>query len=143
MILLFKPFKAGHWVEVAGHAGTITKIEIFNTIMLTWDRKTIIIPNSEITSSSMVNYSNEPKRRIDLEVGISYTDSIDLAKETLAEIAKNDEKVLQKDGVTIWVKELWDNAVIIVFRTFVKSADYWPTFSDLMKLLKILLIKKV
>lgn len=142
MILLFKPFKAGHWVEVWGHAGTITKIEIFNTIMLTWDRKTIIIPNSEVTNSSMVNYSNESKRRIDLEVGISYTDSIDLAKETLAEIAKNDKKVLQKEEVTIWVKELWDNAVILVFRPFVKSQDYWPTYFRLNESIKKTFDKK-
>ena len=136
MILLFKPFKVGHWVEVAGHAWSITRIEIFNTIMLTGDKKTIIIPNAEVTNSSMVNYSEEPKRRIDLEVWISYTDSIDLAKEVLAEIAKNDEKILQEEEVTIWVKELWDNAVILVFRTFVKSGDYWPTFFRLNETIK-------
>ena len=142
MILLFKPFKAGHLVEIWNYAGTVTKIEIFNTILLTWDKKTIIIPNSEITNSSMVNYSNEAKRRIDLEVWISYTDSIDLAKEVLAEIAKKDEKVLQKEEVTIWVKELWDNAVILVFRTFVKSADYWPTFFRLNETIKKTFDKK-
>jgi len=142
MILLFKPFKAWNWVEIWGFAGSVTKIEIFNTILLTWDKKTIIIPNSEVTNSSMVNYSHEPKRRIDLEVGISYTDSIDLAKETLAEIAKNDEKVLQKEDVTIWVKSLWDNAVILVFRPFVKSDDYWPTYFRLNETIKKTFDKK-
>ena len=136
MILLFKPFKAWDFVEISGYSGVIDRIEIFNTILLTWDKKTVIIPNADVTWSSMVNYSHEPKRRIDLEVGISYTDSIDLAKETLAEIAKKDEKVLQKEDVTIWVSSLWDNAVVIVFRVFVKSADYWPTYFRLNETIK-------
>jgi len=136
MILLFKPFKAWDFVEISGYSGVVDRIEIFNTILLTWDKKTVIIPNADVTSSSMVNYSHEPKRRIDLEVGISYTDSIDLAKETLAEIAKKDEKVLQKEDITIWVSSLWDNSVVIVFRVFVKSADYWPTYFRLNETIK-------
>ncbi len=136
MILLFKPFKLWDYVEVWWHAGTVTKIEIFNTIMLTGDKKTIIIPNSEITASSMVNYSAQPQRRIDLEVWISYTDSIDKAKEVLNAIAKNEKRIIKKDGIQIWVKELWADAVILVFRTFVKSEQYWDVFFDLNETIK-------
>lgn len=136
MILLFKPFKLWDYVEVWGHAGSVTKIEIFNTVMLTWDKKTIIIPNSEITSSSMVNYSAQPKRRIDLEIWISYTDSIEKAKEVLEEIAKNEKRIIKKDWVVIWVKELWADSVILVFRTFVKSAEYWDVYFSLNENIK-------
>ncbi len=137
MILFFKPFKLGDFVEAAGHAWTVSRIEIFNTFMLTWDKKTIIIPNSEITSNSMVNYSSQPKRRIDLEVWISYTDSIKKAKQVLNDIAKTEKRIIKKDWVTIWVKELWADAVVLVFRTFVKSADYWDVYFSLNETIKI------
>ena len=136
MLLLFKPFEIGDFVEAAGHGGKISKIEIFNTVMLTGDKKTIIIPNSEITSNSMVNYSKQPKRRVDLDVWIAYTDSIDTAREVLQEIAKNEQRISPNDEVVIWVKELWADAVILTFRTFVKSDDYWDVFFSLNETIK-------
>ena len=136
MILLFKPFKLWDFIEVAGYAWVINEIHIFNTYILTWDKKTIIIPNSQISGSSLINYSKEPKRRIDLEVWIAYNDSIDKAKEVLEKIAKNDEKVLSNEWITIWVSSLWDNAVILAFRVFIKSEDYWPTFFRLNETIK-------
>ncbi len=142
MILLFKPFKTGDFVEVAGHSWTISKIEIFNTIMLSGDKKTIIIPNSEVTSSSMVNYSNEPKRRIDLTVGISYDDDIDLAKKTLQSIFEKEEKAVHNDGVTIWVSELGADSVNFAFRFFVKSDDYWDIYFQTLENIKKTFDKK-
>lgn len=142
MLLLFKPFTVGDFVEVGGYAGTIEKIHIFNTYLLTGDKKTIIIPNWEIAWSSMINYSTSPKRRIDLVIGIGYDDDIDLAKATLEEIAKANKKVLVEDGITIWVNELWDNAVNIVFRFFVNSWDYWGVYFDTLETVKKTFDKK-
>ena len=84
----------------------------------------------------MVNYSAENKRRLDLKIGIAYTDDIKLAKETLKELADWDKRVIKKDGYTIAVDELWDNAVIIKFRVFVKSSDYWGLKWDLLENIK-------
>ncbi len=142
MLLLFKPFDIGDFVEVSGYAGTIQNIHIFNTYILTGDKKTIIIPNGDISGSSMINYSISPKRRVDLVIGIGYDDDIDLAKATLEEIAKANKKVLVKDGITIWVSELWDNAVNIVFRFFVKNEDYWSVYFETLETVKKTFDKK-
>lgn len=142
MILLFKPFKIGDFVETAGHAGTISKIEIFNTIMLTGDKKTIIIPNSEATSSSIVNYSEQPKRRLDFTIGIDYSDDIDVAKATLQEIFEAEKRAIHSEGVTIWVSELWASSVDFAFRFFVESADYWDVYFDTLETVKKTFDKK-
>lgn len=142
MILLFKPYKIWDFIEAAGHAGSVKEIHIFNTIILTWDRKKIIIPNSDISNSSMINYSTEKKRRIDLEIGVSYSDDIDLVKETLKDIAEANPKIIIKDGLTIAVSELWDNAVIFKYRFFVKSADYWGVRGDILENVKKTFDKK-
>jgi small conductance mechanosensitive channel len=142
MILLFKPYKIGDFIEAAGHAGTVKEIHIFNTILLSGDKKKIIIPNSDISNASMVNYSTEKKRRVDLVIGISYSDDIDLAKQTLKEIAEADTRVIAKDGFTIAVVELGDNAVLFNYRFFVKSADYWNVRGDILENVKKTFDKK-
>lgn len=136
MILLFKPFKIGDFIEAGGHSGVVKEIHIFNTLLLSGDRKIIIIPNSDISNASMTNYSTEKKRRIDLQVWVSYSDDIDLVKATLKEISDNESRVSHKEGITIAVAELWDNAVIFNFRVFVKSADYWGVRWDLLETIK-------
>lgn len=142
MILFLKPFKNWDFVEVWGHSGSVRSIGIFNTILITINKQKVIIPNSEISNGSMINYSSEPIRRLDLEVGISYTDSIKLAKETLEKIAKKEKTILQDEEITIWVKSLWDSAIILVFRSFVKTEDYWNTFFRLNEVIKETFDKK-
>lgn len=136
MILIFKPYKLWDFIEAGWHAGTVEEIHIFNTILLSGDKKTIIIPNSDISNWSMINYSTQPKRRLDLQVWISYSDDIDLTKNTLEQIAKSDQRILTDDGITIAIAELWDNAVIFNFRVFVNSADYWSVRWDLLENIK-------
>lgn len=136
MILLFKPYKVGDFIETAGHIGVVKEVQIFNTILTTVDAKTIIIPNSSAIGGSIVNYSMEDKKRVDLDVGIAYGDSIDLAREVMQKIADNDERVLHDEGVTIAVKTLGDNAVIFTFRVWVKTADYWGAYFDLTEKVK-------
>lgn len=142
MILMFKPYKIWDYIEAGGYSGSVSQIHIFNTILLTPDKKTIIIPNSDISNSAMTNYSSEPVRRLDMQVWISYSDDIDLAKNTLLELAKADSRVMQDKDITIVVDSLWDSAVIINFRFFLKSSDYWPTKWEMTEKIKKTFDKK-
>ncbi len=136
IILLFKPFKIWNWVEIASYSGEVKDIHIFNTRLLTGDKKRIIIPNSDIISSPMINYSSEPKRRVDLIVWISYDDDIDKAKKVLDNIAKSDERIIYDEWITLWVWELWADSVNIDFRFIVKSGDYWSVYRDTLEAVK-------
>ena len=114
----------------------VDKIHIFNTYLLTGDKKTIIIPNSNISGSSLTNYSTQPKRRIDLVIGVSYNDDIDKVKANLKEIAEKDERIIKEDGITVALAELADNSVNFNYRFFVNSADYWDVRSDILEKVK-------
>lgn len=128
MILLFKPYKVGDLVEVAGYYGNITEVQIFNTILQTRDAKIVIIPNSDAIGAAVINYDMVHKKRIEVTVWISYSDSIDRAREVMHKVADESEYVLHDEWVIIAVKELWDNAVIFAFRVWVKSADHRRAF---------------
>jgi small conductance mechanosensitive channel len=128
MILIFKPFKVGDVIEAQGYIGSVNAIQIFNTILKTPDNKTIIIPNGGLSTSSMVNYSTEPTRRVDWTFGIAYGDDVDLAKKTLNDLLSTNEKVLSEPPVFIEVSELADSSVNFTVRAWVNSADYWSVF---------------
>ncbi len=136
MILLLKPFKIWNLVEISGYYWRIKEIHIFNTMLLTWDKKTIIIPNSDIISNPITNYSSQWKRRIDLVIWISYDDDIDKTKKVLAKIAKADERIIQKEPIIIWVWELWADSVNFDFRFYVKSSLYWDVYRDTLETVK-------
>lgn len=142
MILLLKPYKIWDYIEIGWFNWTVKEINIFNTILLTPDKKTVIIPNADISNWAMINYSTQPKRRVDLQIGVSYTDNLDLVKKTLEEIAKKDERIIQKDWLTISLVELWDNAVIFNYRFFVKAKDYWNVRWDILENVKNTFDKK-
>lgn len=142
MILIFKPFKIWDFIEAGGHAWVVKEIHIFNTMLLSGDRKLIIVPNAKVSNDSMINFSSEKKRRIDLVVGISYDDDIDTAKSVLEKLSQSDERIIVKDGVTIAVGELWASSVDFNFRFFVKSADYWDVRSDMLETVKKTFDKK-
>jgi len=128
MILLFKPFKVGDYIEAQGYAGTVNSIQIFNTILKTPDNKTIIIPNGGLSTSSMVNYSTEPTRRVDWTFGIAYGDDIDLAKKTLSDLLAANDKILTDPPMFIEVGALADSSVNFTVRAWVNAADYWSVF---------------
>ncbi|MFK5883002.1 MAG: mechanosensitive ion channel [Candidatus Izemoplasma sp.] len=128
MILIFKPFSIGDYIEAQGFAGTVSEIKIFNTILKTPDNKTIIIPNGGLSTSSMVNYSAEPTRRVDWTFGIGYGDDTNKAKEVLLELLNSNEKVLKDPAPFVEVKELADSSVNFAVRAWVKGADYWDVF---------------
>jgi small conductance mechanosensitive channel len=125
MILLFKPYKAGDYIEAQGFAGTVSEIQIFNTILLTVDNKTIIIPNSKISNDSMINYSTQENRRVDWVFGIGYGDSVENARKIIDDFLTNDERVLKDPAHQIVLSELGDSSVNITVRAWVKAADYW------------------
>ncbi len=138
MILLLKPFKIWDFIEVSWHSWTVRKTNIFNTELNTPDKKKIIIPNGDIANGSLVNYSSEIKRRVDLVIWVSYSDNIDKVKGILRDIAESDERILNdKDNdITIWLIELADNSVNFAFRFYVWKWDYWPTKFDVLEKIK-------
>ena len=136
MILTLKPFKVGDFVELQGHAGVVKEIQIFHTILKTGDNKTIIIPNAPISNGSLINYSTEETRRVDMVFGIGYSDDIDLAKATLQNLLDSDTRILKDPATFIAVKELADSSVNFVVRAWVKSGDYWGVYFDMQETVK-------
>ncbi|MGB0431174.1 MAG: mechanosensitive ion channel family protein [Bacteroidia bacterium] len=136
MLLIFKPFKVGDFIEIQGHAGVVREIQIFQTILTTGDNRKVIIPNSPISTGSMINYSSEPTRRVDFVFGIGYNDDIDLAKATINSLIEADERILKDPAPFVAVKELADSSVNFVVRTWVNSADYWGVYFDMQENVK-------
>ncbi|SBS34058.1 Small-conductance mechanosensitive channel [Marinomonas aquimarina] len=136
LIILLRPFRAGDFVDAGGHMGTVERIELFHTHMKTPDNRVIIMPNSDIMNSAIVNYSREATRRLDLMVGISYDSDIKKARDLLEDILASDERVLKDPEPAIWVFELADSSVNFAVRPWVKADDYWALRSDLLERVK-------
>ena len=133
LLIIFKPFKIGDLVDICGVVGTVKHIEIFNTTIDGLDNKKIIIPNAKITGDKIANLSAIERRRVDLVFGISYTDNIKTAKETLEKVVKENKKVLSEPATTIAVSELGDSSVNLVCRPWVKPSDYWDVYFDILE----------
>ncbi len=131
MILLFKPFKVGDYLDAQGYKGTVKEIQIFNTILTDLDNKTIIIPNGGLSTNSMVNYSTEPTRRVDISVGIAYGESVEKSREVLNKLCQSDKRVLSDPSPFIGVPEMADSSVNLTFRIWVKAEDYWGVYFDM------------
>ncbi|MDP1520141.1 mechanosensitive ion channel family protein [Porticoccus litoralis] len=136
LILMFKPFRVGDFVEVAGVAGAVSKILVFTTELNTGDNKRVIIPNGQVMGGTITNFSANDTRRVDLIMGISYGDDIDKAKAVLQEVVSADERVLQDPAPTIAVVELADSSVNFVVRPWVNKADYWGVYFGLTEAVK-------
>lgn len=133
MILIFKPFKVGDYIEGGGHAGTVNAIQVFHTILKTPDNVTIVIPNGNLSNSSIKNYSTESLRRVDNVFGIAYGDSVDQAYSVLNSMIAADERVLKEPEPFMAVTELADSSVNITTRLWVNAADYWGVKFDMQK----------
>jgi len=131
MILLFKPFKTGDVIEAQGFIGSVSEIQIFNTILKTPDNKTIIIPNGGLSTSSMTNYSTEARRRVDWTVGVAYGDDLDKARLVIQNLCAADTRILKDPAVFIAVAELADSSVNFTVRAWVEASDYWGVFFDM------------
>ncbi len=137
MILVFKPYQVGDFIEAEGKMGVIKEIQIFNTIMTTVDNKRIIIPNGGLSNSTMTNFSAEEFRRVDFTFGIGYGDDIDKAKKVMFdEIAKFPQVLNAPAEPFIGLSELADSSVNFAVRVWVKGADYWDVFFGLNESVK-------
>lgn len=136
LILIFKPYRVGDFVEVAGVSGTVVSVLVFTTELNTGDNKRVIIPNGQTMGGTITNYSTNDTRRVDLVMGIGYGDDIDKAKKVLEEIVAADERVLQDPAPTIAVVALADSSVNFVVRPWVNKADYWGAYFGLTEAVK-------
>ncbi len=136
LIVLFRPYKVGDWVEAAGIAGAVERVEILTTVLKTGDNKRVIVPNSQIMDAIITNYSANETRRVDMTVGVSYSDDIDKVRRTLQQLVEADERILDDPACTIAVGELADSSVNFVVRPWVKTADYWAVKFDLTEAIK-------
>jgi small conductance mechanosensitive channel len=128
LMLIFKPFKVGDFIEGGGVAGVVEEIGIFTTELKSPDNKKIIVPNAKMTSDNIVNYTAKNMRRIDIVAGVSYSDDLDKVKKILAEIMAKDDRILKDPAPTIGVLELADSSVNLAVRPWVKTAEYWDVF---------------
>ena len=128
MIIILRPIKVGDFVEIAGAAGIVSEVAIFATTLHTGDNKTVIMANASVMGGNIVNYSTQAERRVDLVVGVGYDSNIQQVKDELKAIAESERRILHAKGITIGVSELADSSVNLVFRSWVKSADYWDVF---------------
>lgn len=133
MLIIFKPFKVGDFVEVAGKMGTVVEIQIFNTILDQPDNRRMIVPNSKVTGDIVTNFSDIKMRRIDLVFGISYGDDMKKAKDALEKLCSEDARILKDPKPTIAVSELAESSVNLVCRPYVKPGDYWNVYFDLIE----------
>ena len=137
MLIVFRPFKAGDFVEAGGVAGTVEKISIFSTQMKTGDNREVIVPNGKIYGDTITNFSARDTRRIDMVFGIGYEDDLRKARDILRNLVDNDERVLKDPETLVAVSELADSSVNFVVRPWVKSSDYWAVKFDLTENIKL------
>ena len=136
LIVLFRPYKVGDWVEAAGVAGTIVEVQILTTVFKTGDNKSIIVPNGQVMNSIIINYSANDQRRVDMVVGVSYDDDLDKVRATLEDLIAADNRILDDPACTIAVAELADSSVNFIVRPWVKSGDYSGVKFDLTEAIK-------
>ncbi|HAB91549.1 MAG TPA: mechanosensitive ion channel protein MscS [Pseudomonas sp.] len=136
LILFLRPFRAGDYIEAQGTAGTVESIMIFHTILRTADNKVIILPNGSLSNGTITNYSRKPTRRVDINVGIDYTDDIKKARSVLLGLAAADQRVLKDPAAVVYLTSLGDNSVNLSLRMWTNSADYWGVFFELQEQMK-------
>ncbi|WP_107037982.1 mechanosensitive ion channel family protein [Brumimicrobium mesophilum] len=125
MLLIFKPFKVGDYIQCQGESGTVNEIQIFHTVMTTPDNKTIIIPNGPLYNGNITNYSMQPTRRVDFTFGFGYGEDLKLAKQTVLDILNSHPKVMQDPAPFVKLGSLGDSSVNLTVRVWSKKEDYW------------------
>jgi small conductance mechanosensitive channel len=136
LIVLFRPYRVGDFIEAAGIAGNVDQVQILTTILKTGDNKQIIVPNSQIMDSIITNYSANDTRRVDMVIGVSYDDDLDKVRKTLQNLIATEERILDEPATTIAVSALADSSVNFVVRPWVKSSDYWGVMFDMTEAIK-------
>ena len=131
VILLFKPYRVGGWVEVQGVQGKVQEIQIFHTLLLQADNKVVFIPNGSMSTAVVVNYTRTDTRRVEWTVGIDYGESVDKAKDVILNTIKADQRIQTDPEPAVLVSALADSSVNLTVRVWVKNDDYWPVFHDI------------
>jgi len=142
LVLLFRPYKVGDFVDAQGVAGTVAEIQIFNTVIKTADNKRIIVPNGAISNGIITNFSAEPTRRVDFVFGIGYDDDIAQAKQTLQDIFAEDDRIHKDPAPFVVVSELADSSVNFTCRVWVDAPNYWGVYFDAIEKVKLVFDEK-
>lgn len=137
MLVIFKPFQVGDYVELGGTSGTVVELQMFSTILLTPDNVRLVVPNGNITGAAISNYSAESRRRIDLVIGCGYNDDLKAVRSFLEETVATDTRILRDPAPVVAVAELGDSSVNFIVRPWVPSADYWAVKFDLTEQIKL------
>ena len=137
MLIIFRPFKVGDFVEAGGVSGIVEEVQIFSTRMRSGDNKEIIIPNGQIIGDTITNYSAKETRRVDMVIGVGYDDDLKKVRAVLEEILNKDERILAEPAPTIGLLELGDSSVNFAVRPWVKTADYWQVLFDVQEEIKL------
>ena len=136
MIMIFKPFKVGDYIDTHADSGTVKEINIFNTVLETVDKKLIIMPNGNLSNSVVINYSAMNERKLDLKFSVDYSSDIDKVKKILSDIALKNKYIIKEDDVLVALTEHADSALIFTFRMWVKSEDYWSARYEVLETVK-------
>ncbi|MCU1721069.1 MULTISPECIES: mechanosensitive ion channel family protein [unclassified Pseudomonas] len=125
LILLFRPFRLGDWIEAQGVSGTVDSIQIFHTVLRTGDNKTVIVPNGNLSNGIITNYNRQPTRKVVFDVGVDYEADLQKARNVLLDLAKNDPRVHADPAPQAVVATLGDSAITVSLRVWVNTGDYW------------------
>jgi small conductance mechanosensitive channel len=136
LMIIFKPFRVGDFVEAGGTKGSVVEISIFTTVLNTPDNKKIIVPNAKVTGDNITNFNANGTRRVDLVAGIGYGDDIDKARSVLEGILDADDRVLKEPEATVAVVEMADSSVNFVVRPWVNGSDYWNVYFETTETIK-------
>lgn len=137
MLIIFRPFCVGDFVEAGGVAGIVEEVQIFSTKLRSPDNKEIIVPNGQITGTTIINYSAKATRRIDLVIGVSYDDDLKKVRSALENVLSEEDRILDEPEPTIGLLELGDSSINFAVRPWVKTENYWPTLFDLQENIKL------
>lgn len=138
MLMLFKPFKVGDYIDVGSESGTVKEINIFHTVLETIDKKYVVLPNGNLSNSVVVNYSSTKERKLDLKFSVDYSSDIEKVKKILMNIALNNKYLINKkeEDILVALTEHSDSALIFTFRMLVKTEDYWPARYEILETVK-------
>jgi small conductance mechanosensitive channel len=136
LMIIFRPFKAGDYIEAAGTAGSVEEVQLFTTTLKTPDNKIVIIPNAQVTAGTITNYSARDTRRLDLVFGVGYGDDLDKVKRVIWEVLNEESRLLKDPEPVVAVLNLGESSVDFAVRPWVNSADYWGVYFDLQEKMK-------
>ena len=142
LILLFRPYIVGDYIEINGHFGKVKGVHIFNTFMITNTGKTVILPNGDVSNGTIINYSKEGHIRCDMQIGVGYNSDLKKVKEILTTVLESNSKVLKTPRIEVGVQELADSAIIMTLRPWCKPGDYWRLQLEALEEAKIALDKE-